>query len=339
MSRIRLILLSVVALCAVSASASASASAATCYQVAKAGTGNLDNSCVTNEGPTKNNYIAVTKLENKLKKGEWCAKVEVAKTGNYKNAACTEKVAEQEFIKVLVPEYQFYTCKKLGAGNKFPSQEACEKSGSESGGEWEWSPIAAGEEFAVEGMSGVSILEAEIAGLKTEILCEIDKVTGALEAEGKNKGEITFEGCALYEVKNSNHELHEICTVEVEKFTFTSQLVRGEALGPEHWGPEVEFNGTLENGVFVNIKLGEACGLLKGTYPAKQHEVDVIEGGTSVNYTGQVCSLPQAADADLAPHLIVCTSKGSHLTFANKPAYFFSTDEIESTTKLAFYAE
>jgi hypothetical protein len=267
--------------------------------------------------------------------------------------------------------YEFYTCKEVAEG-KFETKAKCEK--SEPGkGKWEWTPIV--EPLKVEGTSGVSLLEGELASIRTELKCKKDKVSGELEKEGKDKGEITFEECKLYEVevgekgehKHNSHETLEICSAENIKFSFTSKLVRGEALGPENWGPEIEFTGTLPSEVYVEIKLSSTCpGLLSGAVEkVKQHEVEIAEGcqkvtaGTGifeeakcekfggvreyertarVRYKGQVCSLPEAAEA-MVEHEIICTSKGSHLTFGGGPGYFFSTDKLHATTNQQFFAE
>lgn len=338
MSRVKLILLSLLAVVALSAVASASASAATCYQVAVAGTGNMDGTanCTTNVGPTANNYILATALAKQLKKGEWCAEV-AAGTGQFKDNLCTSAVAPKNFVKVLVPEYEFYRCKKVAAGTGRYTTKECKTTGAPE--EWEWKNFAAGETAVASGTSGVSKLESELGGLKTVIECGEDEFSGEVEPAGANKGKVTFKLCKLYEVKTTgstaplNRTKVELCTVPNITFNFTSKLVRGQGLGPApggpEWGPELEFNGTLANEVFVEVELGAGCpGLLKeAKEPAKQHEVEVREGVTSVHYKGQVCSLPEAAVGKLE-HEIVCTSSGSHLTFAGKPAYFFSTDKV-----------
>lgn len=115
MSRIRLTLLSVLAVYAVSAVASASASA-TCYKVATAGAGTFSNNICTVVGGAKE-YIKVSKLETELKVGEWCAKVETAATGTYEENACMKAKAGGEFIKVEAKPRVFKDCADTGVGN------------------------------------------------------------------------------------------------------------------------------------------------------------------------------------------------------------------------------
>lgn len=109
MSRIRLIMLSLLAVSAVGAVASASASATICVKTAVAGKGNFDSSCVTNEAPTANQYIKITKLEKRLAAGEWCAKVAEAGKGEFEKNTCEGAAGTKEFIKVLAPEPQWRT--------------------------------------------------------------------------------------------------------------------------------------------------------------------------------------------------------------------------------------
>ncbi|MGH2902123.1 MAG: hypothetical protein ACRDK7_00795 [Solirubrobacteraceae bacterium] len=107
MTRIRLILLTSLAVLAVGAVASASALAvppAGCYKVAEAGTGTFEKSTCSGAAGTKE-YIKVSKFETKLKAGEWCAKTETAGAGNYTTGACTTIKTGENFIKVLVPEW------------------------------------------------------------------------------------------------------------------------------------------------------------------------------------------------------------------------------------------
>ena len=94
-----------------------------CYKVAEKGTGNRDTTCVTNAGPTAKEYVDVSKLETQLRSGEWCAKVSEPKTGNYEDNGCTKKVAEKEYIKVLVPE--FTVCSQVKAGEPSEWEAGC----------------------------------------------------------------------------------------------------------------------------------------------------------------------------------------------------------------------
>jgi len=190
----------------------------------------------------------------------------------------------------------------------------------------------------VTGTSGISKLEGEVAGVKTIIECKKDTFTGELEEKGKSKGEITFSECSLFEDTSHVKTALTKCTVPNIVFKFTDKLVRGQGLGPTEWGPEDEFNSTLAEEVFVEIKItGSECAL-KGTYKAKQHEVGVKEGTEEVKYKGQVCALPEAGVEEVE-HEIVCTSSGSHLMFNGKPAYFFSTDKVKLESGAKWAAE
>lgn len=191
---------------------------------------------------------------------------------------------------------------------------------------WEWLEVKGTEKFSVEGESAASKLEGEVAGLKTIVECKKDKFKGEIEKEGKSKGEITFETCEFFEVKNHVKTAVANCTVPPITFKFIDALVQGQGLGPATWGPEDQFNPETGE-TFVEIKIEGASCVLKGTYKATQHEVAISEGTTTVKYKGQVCALPEAGVGKVV-HEIVCTSTGSHLTFNGKAAYFFSTDPV-----------
>jgi hypothetical protein len=127
MTRIRLILLSMLAVVAISAVASASASAVvTCAKVAEAKTGTFkDSNC--KEAEAKSEYIKIEKLETVLKSGEYCAKVSVAKTGRFATLATCEAgtpvVAEGEYIRVSVPT--FVRCAKVATGEPSEWEAGC----------------------------------------------------------------------------------------------------------------------------------------------------------------------------------------------------------------------
>ena len=122
MSRIRIIMLSLLAVFAVSAVASASASA-TCYKVAVAGTGHWENGTCTVVGTTKE-FVEVEKLETKLNAGEWCAKVKAGEPSTFEDNKCTKaKAGTGEFIKVLVPEWEINGV-PIGAGAKETTTDA-----------------------------------------------------------------------------------------------------------------------------------------------------------------------------------------------------------------------
>ncbi len=224
----------------------------------------------------------------------------------------------------------FWICKeKAGVGEEPPikyDEHHCNTKEKELKlRKWEWKPVEGAEVFKVEGTSGVSKLESEVAGLKILIECKKDTFKGEIEAAGKNKGEVTFSECSLFEVTKYVKVALTACTVPNIVFKFTTQLVTGQGAGPATWGPEDEFNSTEAEETFVTIKIEGTCAL-KGTYKAKQAEVEIKPAAQK--FKGQVCAMPEAGVGKLE-HEIVCTSSGSHITFGGKPAYFTSTDLVK----------
>ena len=127
-SRIRVLLVSLLAVFALSAIASASASA-TCYRVAEAKTGRFKTRETCEAGTpviAKGEWINVSKLETKLSGDEWCAKVETIETGTYEDAGRTKAKAKGEYIKVHVPA--FWLCRK-GGTEKYTEHLCKESSG------------------------------------------------------------------------------------------------------------------------------------------------------------------------------------------------------------------
>lgn len=134
-NQLRLLLLSVMAVFAISAVASASASASTpgCYRVAVAGTGAWEKStCLAPAGTTKE-YVMVEKVETQLKPGEWCAKVKAGEPSRFSNNTCTTAHAGTgEFTTVIATCYMVAVA---GTGN-YSSSEKCEKKEASSPKEW-----------------------------------------------------------------------------------------------------------------------------------------------------------------------------------------------------------
>ncbi len=197
-NRLKVLLVSVMAVFAVSAVASASASA-TCLQVAVAGTGNTDSSCVTNVGVTKNEYIVGTK-EKELIPGEWCAKVATG-AGPYTTNLCTTMGAPKEFIKVFVPFWQ--VCKE-GGSEKFTEHKCKTTSGT---GKWSWLKLETGESFNVVSKGGTQELVLDTGGEQPTIICK--HVTDTANIKGGQPGtdevtkleytecKINIPGCAV----------------------------------------------------------------------------------------------------------------------------------------------
>lgn len=156
---------------------------------------------------------------------------------------------------------------------------------------------------AVEGTSGVSKLEGEIAKTPVTIECKKDKFKGTLLTGGLSEGEVTFEECSI--------PGQGTCVVPNIKFKFKDKLIAG---------PEDEFEpetGTL----FVEIKV-EVCAL-KGSYEVK---------GT------QKCKLPEG-EVFKIEHQIECTPAGSSLTLGGKAAKFTSNEHLHEVSGREWAAE
>ena len=312
-SRTRILLVSLLAVFAVSIVASSSASAFTsCYRVAEKGTGNKDNSCVTDEGGAKNEYITIAALEKELKPGEWCAKVKEATTGNYEDNACTKKVAKKEYIKVKVPT--FWLCRKAGT-EKYTEHLCKETSGT---GEWSYLPVEGTEKYTFEGKSGPSKLESEIAKKRVIIECAHDTITGELEALGRTKKvKIVYEECSLYEVgKYVKTALPECKVPNIETGALNDQLITGKGIGPED-----EFEP--EGAAFATIVIeGATCSLVS---------TETVTGR-------QICQLPEATVGKVE-HEIECSPSGGFLAYGGKPASYFGSANIKLTNGWTWGAE
>jgi len=120
-NRFRVLLVSVLAVFAVSAVASASASAE-CLRVAPGETGNRDSTCATNVGASQNLWINGT-VEKEFSPGVECAKTAEAGVGKYTSNSCATEGAPKNFIKVLSPpageKYEFLKGGASIAGKKF----------------------------------------------------------------------------------------------------------------------------------------------------------------------------------------------------------------------------
>jgi hypothetical protein len=164
----------------------------------------------------------------------------------------------------------------------------------------------------VVGTSGPSQLESVVAGAKILIECEKDTFKGTIEELGKSKGEITFEGCKVFVIKEGKKESESACTVPNIKFSFKDQLVPGNgATAEEEFSPA---SGTL----YVAFEITGASCLLKGKYEVK----------TTTEGKGQRCALP-AGEIEQEKHEVDCTSTGSgELRFGTEKVSFFSTDVV-----------
>ena len=167
---------------------------------------------------------------------------------------------------------------------------------------WELEGIAAAK---VEGTSGESILEGEVALVKVFIKCNKDTFSGELEATGASKGKVEFTECRV--VNKKGNQIENCKVKEPIEFKFKDQLVSSPV--------EDEFKPAA-GAIFVEITMeAEAGGVcaISGTYK--------VEGT-------QTCKLPSAGTLQ-AEHEIVCEPSGSSLKFAGNPATFTSTEKVK----------
>ena len=230
--RLKVLLVSLLAVFAVSAVASASASA-TCLQVVEAKTGNWENNICTITGTSKE-FIKVIKLETWLAPGQWCAKVEEAATGNYETNKCeaATKKAGSAFIKVIsTPEpYQFL---KGGAS-------------------------IAGKEF-----KGVQQGNSILRGTGVEIVCTSGTSEGkfATNTSMVEKVKVIFKGCTSAGGTCSVKSIKPLGAAG-EIITEVLKGVIGEQTGAGAGGDEVALDLEPETNaehVFVEIEGAAAC--------------------------------------------------------------------------------
>ena len=182
--RIRTLIISMLAVFAVSAVASASASAE-CLKVAVAGTGAYSNNiCTVTTGAKE--YVEVEKLETELKAGEWCAKVKATEPSTYKNNTCTEpEVSTGKYIKVLVHEDQGPWYKIEGKTTAFERLEAGETA----------SIAASTSEETTEPwklVAGTKVVTCKSIALSS---AELEGSTG--QNSGKSKETVKFDECSV----------------------------------------------------------------------------------------------------------------------------------------------
>ena len=201
-----------------------------CEKVAEKETGRFRTEAACLEGApvvAKTEWIEVEKLETEIKPGEWCAKVKVAKTGNWEEQQCTETLAESEFIKVKIPT--FWICRE-GGTEKYENHLCAKKIET---GKWSFLPVEKFYKFT--GTSGVSKLETTIAKLRSIIECKKDKITGELGPRGETrKVVITYEECKLFTVSKYVKTEQTTCEVpNIKTNELTDELIDGSGAGPE----------------------------------------------------------------------------------------------------------
>jgi hypothetical protein len=324
MTRIRLILLSMLAVFAISAVASASASAA-CYKVAEAGTGNRDGTgtCTINTGATKNEYINVTKLETQLRSGEWCAEV-AAGTGNYEDNKCTKKVAAKNFIKVLVPEFVHCVAK---TGGKFAA--GCLTAGTT----FEKEPVKAGVgKLKFTDKEGVSNFYATNSkGVLIVFTCTADTSKGEITGNTTTaKVTVTFTGCTAKEGKEKACSANSVTEkIKEPAETIKTNLLKdslGTVLKPEatsEVGEALEPEGkegfvTLEAECLIELKKAQVSGSVIGEVTP----INVMQTTGKLNFE---CKPPESETQKIQK--FVGFPKDTLSDFAN-PACFESKAEI-----------
>ena len=195
MTRIRLIMLSMLAVFAGSAVASASASAA-CDIVAVAGTGQFEDGACTKAVAPKE-YIKILKIETRLKSGEWCAKVETAGTGTFSDNKCTNTVGAKEYIKVLVPEFRYKCKEQTTATFVFTENKCLTRSAGEDTGKFENEPVPAGSKIKFTDTEKESHLYGPFSIIVT---CKADTSKGEITGPKTTAGDtVTFTGCTAKE--------------------------------------------------------------------------------------------------------------------------------------------
>ncbi len=180
-NRLKVLVVSLLAVFAISAVASSSASAnGQCYKVITGGSGGFEDPSCMKAGGTKE-YAKVAKLETEIKTGEWCAKSEPEGTGTFNNNACTEAGGTKNFLKVKVPS--FWVCREVaGAGTEPPikyDNHLCNtKAKPLAERKWSFLPVANAELHAFEGTSGPTKFESFLGTMRVLVECGKDKVTG-----------------------------------------------------------------------------------------------------------------------------------------------------------------
>jgi hypothetical protein len=176
----------------------------------------------------------------------------------------------------------------------------------------------------IEGTVGTAQLQSIISNIKIFIICTTNKLSEAeISTEGSSKGEITYSGCTISEIKNGIKTEAKKCKVEIPAFKFKDKLIEGVESGVV----EDEFkpaSGTL----FVEIKIkGEKvaeCGL-EGTFK------------TEGSY---IASLGDEAEVEKAEGEIVFTSTGSKVKFGKeKTSYTNVVSKVKRTNGKKWYVD
>ena len=171
MSRIRIIMLSLLAVFTISAVASGSASASSCVRVAVAHTGGFENNTCGTPVGTTNEFVDASSMGVSIAGDEYCAKVEPGETSTYSDNKCTTpNTGTGEYTKVLL--------------------------------DWELNgaPVEAGAKVNTTGEGTKQKLRSPLMGLEIECAKVVyGKVTrGTIEDAGKGtSGDIKYSGCVV----------------------------------------------------------------------------------------------------------------------------------------------
>jgi hypothetical protein len=172
----------------------------------------------------------------------------------------------------------------------------------------------------VEGTSGVSILKATVATVKTEIECKKGKSSGSIKdgaggTVGKSKVLDTFEECKLLKPTNCKLTASNENKIETAELVGSLALTAGRAEDKLE-APESAF-------VVVSIEGKEnSCVIAE---PEKPQTFSVTGS--------QLCEIDKAnteAETEALTHKIICKTSGSSLKIGGNPAEMTS----ESTVKL-----
>jgi hypothetical protein len=310
-NRLKVLLVSLLAVLAISAVASGSASATgQCYKVITAGTGQFEEPTCVGAAGTKE-YIKIAKLETEITPSEYCAEVETAETGAFEDAACTKAKAKGKYIKVHVPTY--WLCRE-GGTEKYENHLCAKKTET---GKWSFLPVEKAEKYAFTDTSGVTIFESTLGVQRVIVICKKDKSKGNTGPGGRITSLfITYEECNLYTVTKYIKTLTTCVVPNIATGELNGFLIKGKGIGPED-----EFEPAAAGGAFATIKV-EGCAL---------ESKEEVKGK-------QICQLPEAP-VGLVTHEVVCSPSGGALTFGGKPASYYGTELVELTNGWAWGAE
>jgi hypothetical protein len=155
----------------------------------------------------------------------------------------------------------FLVClEKSGSGKKFEERNCSKEDGS---GKFELVEVT--EFLKINGTGGLSTLKTSLLGAPMSVKCKKSKFSGEVGPKGLSRGEVTYEGCALYtDNKEGKEEELTNCEVPNINFKIVDQLVEKSATEVEdEFKPAM--GTTLVDIVFKNK--GEKTCTEKGTFP------------------------------------------------------------------------